>query len=247
MTKETREESLAGSLVMGFGSAEPTAFISLASMGDMGFGNEKNRDRRQKWLKSLDIDPDFAASVDLVHSRRVVEAASPDSCLGVEADGLCAAYPDKSGATRSLIITVADCMPIFILDRNSGAIGLLHSGWAGTGILGEAASFMARRYGTKAADLAAIFGPCIGPCCYMVDEARASVFENEFGSTAVVRSMDKTFLDLRAANNTIADKLGLGTVIQAPFCTCCDERFGSYRRQGAASFTRMAAVLAYKQ
>jgi len=68
---------------------------------------------------------------------------------------------------------------------------------------------------------------------------------SEFGSGAVVRDGGAPRLDLVAANIGIADRLGLGSVSVVEGCTCCDGRFGSYRRQGAARFTRMAAVIGY--
>ncbi|MBN2875937.1 MAG: polyphenol oxidase family protein, partial [Spirochaetales bacterium] len=224
--------------------------LSLAAAGDMGFGDDDNRPRRSAWLESLGFNPGRAASVNLVHSRSVVIVNDPADSRGVEADGLVTrglAEAEPSGPS-CLVITVADCMPIYLYDEGSGAYGLLHSGWQGTGILTEAMRLMKSSFGTRAADVSAVFGPRIGSCCYLVDEARADAFSRKFGANAVLRSDEhqgKPRLDLVAANMTLAERAGIGRVDVMDDCTACDVRFGSFRRQGPTAFTRMAAVIGY--
>jgi copper oxidase (laccase) domain-containing protein len=240
------------------GTDAPKAVMSLAAAGDMGFGDDGNRGRRNQWLRTEGFDPDHSAAIDLVHSRIVIEANRLQDIFtpgGIrrEADGMVTrgrayavpATPQDGLSVHNLVITVADCMPIFLFDQGSGAYGLLHSGWKGTGILSEAVAMMQRLYGTKPADLAVAFGPRIGTCCYVVDEARAAVFSGEFGAAAVVRTEGQPRLDLVAANMALADSLGLGSVRLLDGCTSCNHSFGSFRRQGAGSFTRMAVAIGY--
>lgn len=226
------------------GTGAPQAFLSLLAAGDMGFGDDENYGKRAAWLGSLGFDPQLAMSPDLVHSRTVIEAASPSAVRCVEADGMVA--PPGTPVGASLVITVADCMPIFIYDSGSGAFGLLHSGWKGTGILASALRLMADSHGTMARDVSVSFGPHIGACCYRVDEARAAAFADEFGSAAVNRDNGWPSLDLVAANIGLAESLGIGSVHVVDGCTFCDDSFGSFRRQGAGHFTRMAAALGYR-
>ncbi len=70
-------------------------------------------------------------------------------------------------------IYVADCGAIWLADRGSGAVGLLHSGKKGTelGILTVAVAAMRDRFGTRPADLVAVLSPCIRPPHYEVDFA----------------------------------------------------------------------------
>lgn len=233
------------------GSGAPGAAMSLAAAGDMGFGDDHNRARRDRWLSDSGFDPELAAAPDLVHSRAVIEAGVARRRGAAdgrrrEADGLVSRGRASGGdPVGCLVITVADCMPIFLYDTGTGAFGLLHSGWKGTGILAEAVAAMGRLYGTGPADVSAVFGPRIGACCYVVDEARAAAYAREFGSAAVARPDGRPRLDLVAANLAIAERLGLGSVDVIAGCTCCDTRFGSFRRQGAGRFTRMAAVIGY--
>lgn len=222
--------------------AEPKALLSFASAGDMKFGESRSASNRERFLRGSGMDPALVHGMALAHSRRVLfpscgEAASELARESGGADGIVLDDEDSSAS-----ITVADCMPIWILDRGSGAFGLLHSGWRGTGILAAAVGAMMARLGSDPSSIALILGPAIGPCCYAVPEERAARFSAEFGFACVRRTEDAFYLDLRAANLSIAESLGIGRVLSIAACTSCDDRLGSYRRQGGASFTRMLAV-----
>ena len=83
-------------------------------------------------------------------------------------DGLVTAAPGEV-----LGIYVADCGAIWLADRGTGAVGLLHSGKKGSelGILTEAIGLMGERFGTRPQDLVAVLGPCIRPPHYEIDFA----------------------------------------------------------------------------
>jgi hypothetical protein len=156
-------------------------------------------------------------------------------------------------------VTVADCMPIWIFHGRSGAFGVLHSGWKGTGILARAAEDFRLRLGAGAGELSLILGPAIGPCCYTVDEGRARAFAAEYGDAAGFRDASGAWrVDLGAANLALARALGVGAVLVVDACTSCDSRLGSNRREGGApaaapdgaaregpAFTRMLACVGH--
>jgi hypothetical protein len=76
----------------------------------------------------------------------------------------------------------ADCTPILVYDPVRHAVGLAHAGWRGTiaGMAGALVSAMAERYGSDPADLAAVVGPAIGPCCYEVGEEVVDAVRSSF-------------------------------------------------------------------
>ncbi|TXT43965.1 MAG: hypothetical protein FD137_1690 [Spirochaetes bacterium] len=147
---------------------------------------------------------------------------------------------------RGLAVTVADCMPIWLFDRRFSAYGILHSGWKGTGILSLAVDRMRKEFGCSKDDILAILGPSIGSCCYMVDAERAAVFSAEFGESSIAErpGEGEVYLDLRKANLGIAERIGLGAVLDIDLCTACASSLGSFRRQGSQAFTRMLALAA---
>ena len=196
---------------------------------------------RVRLLRSLGMDPDHAYGLRQVHSRRLVrvDGERPADLQAVEADGLMASEP-----AAALTVTVADCLPIFLVDRRSGAFALVHSGWKGTGIALDAVRAMGRGWGTRAEDLSVAIGPGIGPCCYRVPEERAAGFAREFGADAVVRGTDgQPRLDLRRANVRLLESAGIAAVTVVEDCTCCTPTLGSYRRQGSVTYTLMMAFL----
>ncbi|HUX38556.1 MAG TPA: polyphenol oxidase family protein [Rectinemataceae bacterium] len=153
------------------------------------------------------------------------------------------ATPSPPAAPRPVAtVTVADCMPIWLWDSASGAWGLLHSGWKGTGILERAIQAISARRGVSPATMSVILGPAIGACCYEVPETRAEFFAAEFGEHSVDRSGPRPRIDIRAANLAIARRLGVGALLSIDACTSCDSSLGSFRREGASDFTRMVAA-----
>jgi YfiH family protein len=218
-----------------YAADEPRAFLSLAAMGDMRATPAGESPAEQGFRHRLPTTT-RPARLSLVHSRTVVFGDSAPR-LWTEADG----FLTRSRVLAPLV-TVADCMPIWILDRESGWFGVLHSGWRGTGILRSAVEGIQARSGSSPASISAILGPCIGSCCYPVPAERAQQFAAEFGRDCVIDSPEGPRLDLRKANLALAASLGLGSVLSVNICTSCDTRLGSYRRQGSVSFTRMAAL-----
>ncbi len=97
-----------------------------------------------------------------------------------------------------LAIYVADCGPIWLADRETGAIGLLHSGKKGTegNILAKALEAMRLKFGTRPENVTVVLGPCIRPPQYDVD------FASEIGRQADLAGV-RDYHDL--GENTGAD------------------------------------------
>ncbi|HAP44276.1 MAG: hypothetical protein A2087_14105 [Spirochaetes bacterium GWD1_61_31] len=224
----------------GGGLLAPQIRLSLRRVGDMTFQPESGNPGRDAWLRLQGFDPAASLALRLIHGRAVLIAGRPGELAGQSGDGIITA-----NRTAHAVVTVADCLPIFIFDHRSGAFGVLHSGWQGTGILETAVDTLHAHFGSQPQELAVTLGPHIGTCCYTVDEGRAAEFASRFGGAAVDRSRGQPRLDLLAANLDLARRLGLVHIAFTRSCTCCHPQYGSYRRQGAAEFTRMAAVIGY--
>lgn len=120
--------------------------------------------KRARWWRAEQI---HGCEVAVVPTEE--EIIAPDGLPVVaEVDGL---ITSESGQVLS--IYVADCGAIWLADRASGAIGLLHSGRKGTegNILGEAVELMHKRFGTRPRDLIVVLSPCIRPPHYEIDFA----------------------------------------------------------------------------
>ena len=129
-------------------------------------------------------------------------------------DGLLTA---ESGVV--LAIYIADCGAIWLADRKTGAIGLLHSGKKGTegNIFKRALETMARNFGTRPEDVISVLGPCIRPPHYEVD------FAHEIGLQA--------------------ERAGVGKFLDCKLDTATDlNRFYSYRLESGKTGRMMALI-----
>jgi YfiH family protein len=216
-----------------------SAGISLAAAGDMRLSRGRVEPPRSTFLAERGLPPEHVYGPRQVHSKRVllIEGQNAEETAALEADGLLTVRTDAV-----LSITVADCLPIFLADIRTGAIGIVHSGWRGTGIVREALSLMRTRFGSLPAEVAAVIGPGIGACCYTVPDDRAASFEAEFGPETVLREGGGSpRLDLRAANTRLLVDAGVHDIGVVTECTSCTRGLGSFRRQGPADYTLMLA------
>jgi YfiH family protein len=218
-----------------------SAVISLREAGNMAFDRRESFPERGRLLVALGVSADRAYGLRQVHSRVVVaiDELRPEELADREADGMISARPEAV-----LTVTVADCLPIFLVDPVGGGFCLVHSGWRGTGIAAEAVREMARLLGARPARLQVTIGPGIGACCYTVSEQRARLFAARFGEGSVRPGLDggKPRLDLRRANEELLRRAGVREIAVVSDCTCCSAALGSFRRQGQG-YTPMLAAL----
>ena len=236
-------------LTIPFPSGRAVVYMSLAPFGDMGANKDPWNRNRRAFLRATGLKEEFPLVLELVHSHTIYDAQelagheTPESGL-LQGDGIISRQGVPLGTT------VADCVPIFLHDTRTGAVGAFHSGWRGTGIAAEGALRMVSDYGCRLSDIEAVIGPAIGGCCYQVEKERYDFFLKTFGPEGVICTKTKTFdniysLDLKLINYSILSKLNLKNIIVSDACTCCDTRFFSFRRAVAQGihFSRMLAYI----
>jgi YfiH family protein len=241
--------------------AAPSCLISNRAAGDMVFRG-MHSPVRNDFFRSQGISPEKVYSLIQVHSHDVFTLGSPEdhapaptttrdpAAFVQQGDGMVSFFSEAV-----LAVTVADCLPIVLLDTEKGYWALLHSGWKGTGIVLKALELM-KNAGTTLEAVAAVLGPCIQSCCYRVDEGRAKQFEAQFGGPlpensgqllGPVSRQDKSgwYIDLQAANVRLLSAAGVRHISYCKDCTFSDDRLGSFRREGEQSFTRMIVMAGY--
>jgi len=209
--------------------------LSTLAAGDLSIRNEE---RRGPYLESAGISMERVAFFYQTHSKQVAEIGrgfrNP-----IHADGAITGDP-----SLVLAITVADCIPIALFDRENGAFALVHSGWKGTGIAVVALEMMRHSFGTRPCNVYAVIGPGIGSCCYNVPRQRAADFSS-YGDKVVCRRDGDAYLDLKEANRVLLSEQGVTDIDVSSRCTRCSDNLGSYRRQGPGEFTSMLAVVGH--
>ncbi len=204
--------------------------MSLKRAGSMRFRWNETNKARDAFLTKIAASKEIAA-VELIHSKKVIDIKAASDTQGVQCDGIIT-------TNKSIIpvVTVADCMPLFLYDSVSGAFGVVHSGWKGTGIVGEAILAAQKNYGARPQDFCVAIGPHIRECCYVVDKERADYFTSNFCPECVAPVCEGKFsLSLEKANLSVLTKLGVKeeNIVIADNCTSCQDEFGSFRREAA--------------
>jgi len=173
-----------------------------------------------------------------VHSSKVVQLeppVGPGVRLAGDADAL---VTQQRGVL--LAVTVADCVPLFIVDVERGTLGLAHAGWRGTaaGVVERTLGVMAD-VGSKVDSLFVHLGPSICGKCYEVGL--------EVPEALGLLMAEDSFVDLRRAigDRVLAAGVDPDRLTVSVGCTRCEsERFFSYR--GGDRGQRMCAFLGWR-
>jgi copper oxidase (laccase) domain-containing protein len=186
---------------------------------DKGVALEALEAAHQNVRRSIGMGTWPLLTAEQVHSNQIVVIDEP-----VKSDKWFAGRDGLITAQRGIAlgVHVADCCAVYILDRSTPAIGLVHSGRKGTelDIVGSAIEQMAVRLGSNAADLIVQLSPCIRPPHYDIDFA-AKIVEQ-----CRVR--------------------GVRQIHDSGVCTACDlDQYYSYRAEKGKT-GRMLALLGLK-
>lgn len=153
---------------------------------------------------------------------------------------VCPPADGHAGRARGVLmaVTVADCVPVFVVDPVRRAVAVLHAGWRGAagGIVESGIELLRDRLGSSARDMLVHLGPAICGSCY---EVGSEVFE----ALGMDAGGEKGDLDLRATLAVRAVTAGIDEhrLSVSDLCTRCEgSSFFSHR---AGDSGRQAALL----
>lgn len=166
-----------------------------------------------------------------VHGTTVAELGPLPSVDEPEADAAVSHLPGTV-----LAILTADCLPVLFCTDDGTGIGAAHAGWRGlaAGVLEETVEQMQR----PAANLFAWLGPCIGASSYEVGEEVRKAFLRHDAAAASAFAPTRPghwLCDLTTLARQRLQAAGVTCIYGGGFDTRTDERFYSYRREGARS------------
>ena len=237
-----------------FAEAYPFLLCALSTrqggVSDGGFGMNLSyavgddpsavTENRKRFFGALGIALDELALQKQVHGDTIRCIDGPGTWD--DTDGLC-----TSADGVYLCVTIADCVPVFLVDPTVPAVGVVHAGWRGSvaGIAAKGVQFMAERLGANVSGMIACIGPSAGVCCYAVGHKVAS----HFPESCVVRRDGQHYVNLKEVNRTQLLEAGLRSesILVDPACTICGaDLYHSHRRDGARS-GRMMGVLGIRR
>lgn len=171
-------------------------------------------------------------------------AETPEEVLTWEGDALTSRVATVACGVRS-----ADCVPVLVGDRASGAVAAIHAGWRGV-VGGAVESGVAKLRAEAGApgDLVAAIGPHIRVGAFEVSEDVARELEAASPVPGVVeRGEAKPHVSLARIVTGKLRALGLemSSIDDVGGCTVSEpERFFSFRRDGKIGGRHLSAIVA---
>lgn len=222
--------------------------VSTGECGSLNLGlnrrdNPANvRENYRRVAKAMGVSPESYVFVKATHGVRIYRANAYDRHENRWWQGMPEGYDgvitDTPGLT--LLMRVADCIPLLLYDVKNHAAGIVHCGWRGVlgGAAGNAVREMQAAYGTLPENLLAVIGPHICSDCYQVHEDVYAYFLPLPGAVGesgyAPNGKERRSLHLARCLQNQLWELGVKpeNTDCVSLCTCEDRRFYSQRRMG---------------
>lgn len=195
---------------------------------------------RERFAQAIGVDAKRFTTCAQVHGSEI--AVVDEKLAGAGAFALANTIAGTDALISNLpgvplLLFYADCVPVLLADRQTGAVGLAHAGWRGTvaQITHKTVQAMQKNFGTQPHDIIAAIAPSIGQCCYEVDDFvrdKAAGYEEFF--KLIPEKTGKYMLDLWGYNKRQLMEAGLDlqNIAVAGVCTAHNhELFCSYRAE----------------
>ena len=205
---------------------------------------------RHLLANAFDGSPERFVAVTQVHGvdLLVIDSPNPDYLHfhRLTCDGIITNQPEVM-----IAVSVADCVPVLLLDPEKKVVAALHAGWKGTAgnISGKGVAAMVDLFGSDPSRILASVGPAISPCCYEVDLPVVEAFRFQGGGYeqfAEPSGDGKWRLNMSAANVAQLRDSGLleQNIEVAEQCvSCTPELFFSHRRDNGVTGRQMGFIM----
>jgi len=189
------------------------------------------------------------SDINIPHQAHQVHGVEVLICSGfgrvheVEADVLMTTKLNTAVAVRT-----ADCVPILLADKQAGVVAAVHAGWKGTvaQIVHVAVRGMCE-HGAQKDSIIASIGPCIGVCCFEVNDNIACQLNSSCcGDVSEIRS-GVVHADLEKANVLQLKNMGIKNhhIETMNACTSCHKqpKYFSYRRDKGNTGRQLSIIM----
>lgn len=203
--------------------------------------------------RALGVETGAIVRMRQVHCAGIFEAEGRGvGCHSAPFSSACDDWPEADIAISrdpsiALSVRVADCVPILLGDRRTGAVAAIHAGWRGTaaGAVAAAVQGLSRAFGSEPADVVAAIGPSIGPCCYEVGNELLPKFAGHPDSSRWFSRHKRPHLNLWRATRDQLERADV-PVRQIHLCALCTadhpDLFHCYRRDRTRAGRLVAAI-----
>lgn len=221
-------------------SAPPLDSLNLGT--HVGDDPANVRENERRLCAFLGISPECVVTTRQVHGTEIAVVTGPGKLDG---------YDALITNVRGLFVGIltADCYPILLYDRRTGASGAAHAGWQGTvgRIAEKTVNAMRNEFDTHPEDCLSWVGTGISSEHYEIGDELAARFDSRYLKPSP-SGEGRQLLELSAANRDQLIEAGIppSQVQYSEFCSYRDaDRFFSYRRDNGKT-GRMLALIGLK-
>ena len=180
--------------------------------------------------------PSAPVWINQTHSKMSVDADSTSSIVNADAS-----YSKKPGTVCGVL--TADCLPVFICNKEGTAVGIAHAGWRG--LVDGVIESLIESLDCNGEDLIAHLGPAISQLSFEVGGEVKSQYlsKNKNFENCFSYLNNKYYLDLYEAARIVLKGLGVNSISGGDRCSYKEsDQYFSYRRDGKSS-GRMAHLI----
>lgn len=212
----------------------PYYFNLSASVGDDPAAVMARKERFYNWFGITSSD---VATQYQVHEDTITYVTKPG--LSPSSDAL---VTDVTGL--GLVVSSADCLPVFIYDKKNHVIAGIHSGWKSSEkrIVRKALEFLQDKWNSHPDDLYIYFGPSISGEVYEVGPEVAQKFPSKY----LIPKKEKFLLNIPLFNLDILTSFGIPdkNIQVSRLCSYSSKKLlHSYRRDGQVSGRAVGMIL----
>jgi hypothetical protein len=174
--------------------------------------------------------------INQTHSNIAVNADLISSIVNADAS-----YSKKLGTVCGVL--TADCLPVFVSNKEGTAVGIAHAGWRG--LVGGIIESLIESFDDNSEDLIVHLGPAISQLSFEVGEEVKSQYlsKNKNFESCFTFLNNKYYLDLYASARVVLRGFGISLISGGEKCTYNESgQYFSYRRDGDQS-GRMAHLI----
>ena len=180
--------------------------------------------------------PSAPVWINQTHSKMSVDADSTSSIVNADAS-----YSKKPGTVCGVL--TADCLPVFICNKEGTAVGIAHAGWRG--LVDGIIESLIESLDCNGEDLIVHLGPAISQLSFEVGSEVKSQYlsKNKNFENCFSHLNNKYYLDLYEAARIVLKGLGVNSISGGDRCSYKEsDQYFSYRRDGKSS-GRMAHLI----
>ena len=174
--------------------------------------------------------------INQTHSKMSVNADSISSIVNADAS-----YSKKLGIVCGVL--TADCLPVFVSNREGTTVGIAHAGWRG--LVDGIIESLIESLDCNGEDLIVHLGPAISQLSFEVGSEVKSQYlsKNKNFENCFSYLNNKYYLDLYEAARIVLKGLGVNSISGGDRCSYKEsDQYFSYRRDGKSS-GRMAHLI----